>query len=82
MPVAIAISTATKAMTSQGQAAARDEEERIAGDHDELAIGEVHQAEDAVDDDEAERHQRIGAAEAQHVDQELEGEGHRPQPPR
>ncbi len=63
---------AHRAITSQGKAGAAHQKHGVAADHDQLAVSEVHQAKDAVDDDQAERHQGIGAAEREHVDQELQ----------
>ena len=49
------------------------EKHGVAGDHDQLRMGEVDQPHDAEDEADAERGQRIEAAHADGVDQDLDG---------
>ncbi len=73
MTAAIRHGDRNQAMTSHGGARPAHQEYGVAGDHDGVRHRrEVHEPQDAVDDDEAERHQRTGAAEAEDVDQELD----------
>ena len=54
----------------------RHAEERVGAHEEELALGEVHDAARLVDDDEAERDERVDAADGEAVDDELEQELH------
>ena len=50
---------------------AEKRQERVAGDHDQLAMGEVDQPHDAEDEPDAERRQRVEAAYAQRIHERL-----------
>ena len=52
---------------AEGQAGDGREDQHIAGQRHQRAMGEVDHAEDREDDGEAERQQRVGAAEAERV---------------
>ena len=52
------------------------EDQRIAGERHQRAMGEIDHAEDREDDGQAERQQRIGAAEAERVHGLLDEVGH------
>ena len=49
----------------------RREGERVGAGHDELAVGEVDEPQDAEDEADPDRHQRVDGAEADGVDQRL-----------
>ena len=58
---------ANGAARPKGRPASAREDQRVAGQRHQRAMGEVDQAEDREDDGEAERQQGIGAAEAERV---------------
>ena len=58
--------------TSISGTGARRGDDRVAADHDQLAVGEVDQAHDPEDQGDAEREQGVEAAEAERVDDVLD----------
>ena len=54
----------------------RGHDQRIAADHDEVAMGEVDQPHDAKNQPDAERGERVQAAERERVDGVLDQSGH------
>ena len=73
--IAIPASRAQPTAAREGQPG--KDEEGVGGEHDELAVGEVHHAHHRVDEGDAERDQRVEAAEGEGVDQVLTQLGHR-----
>ena len=66
-----------------GTRLAEEREQRIAGDRDQLAMGEIDQPHDPEDQPDAERGQRVEAADADGVDEGLDQTLHHgPLPPR
>ena len=61
----------------RGERQAGEDVEGVGGEHDELAVGEVHHAHHRVDEGDAEGDQRIEAAEGEGVDQVLAQLGQR-----
>ena len=54
---------------------ARGERERVRAGHDQLPVGEVDEPQDAEDEPDPDRHQRVDGAEADGVDQGLGVDG-------
>jgi hypothetical protein len=54
-----------------GHRPGRRERQRVRADHDQLPVGEVHEAQDAEDEPDADRHQRVDGAQADGVHQRL-----------
>ena len=72
--IAIPASRAPPTAARKGQIG--EDEEGVGGEHDELAVGEVHHAHHRVDEGDPERDQGVEAAEGEGVDQVLTQRGH------
>ena len=66
-----AITTAKHATMLHGDRPGRGVGERVGAGHDQLAVGEVDEPQDAEDEADADGHQRVGRAEADRVDDHL-----------
>ncbi len=73
---AIAIPVSRAAADRSGEGQPGEDVEGVGGEHDELAVGEVHHPHHGVDDGDAEGDQRVEAAEGKGVDQVLTQLGH------
>ena len=54
------------------QGTVAEEQKTVAANHDQLAIGEIDEAQDAVDDDQSERHQGVEPTEGERGDEVLD----------
>ena len=66
-----AITTAKHATMLQSTRPVRRVGERVRAGHDELAIGEVDEAQDAEDEPDADGHERVGRSQADRIDDHL-----------